>query len=303
MEIQCLDCANYLANDNQLTKNQRKIKWVVSFSVLMMVGEVFLGYSTGSMALVAEGWHMGSHVGALSIALIAYHLAKSPRLDRRLSFGAGKLIPLGGYTSAIILGIVALFVFIESVGRLFVPVNIQFNEAIFVAAAGLSVNVISALLLHTGHDHAHGPDCRHHVHDHNIRSAFLHVLADAVTSVLALVALTLGKIYHWNFLDPVIGVVGAVVILSWAFQLCRDTGWELLDGHSKTVDWNKLRALVEVPGTKILDFHIWRIAPKAVACELVVSTTHPQGPKHYHKLLRDNFSVQHIVVEEHLLPD
>ena len=148
----------------------------------------------------------------------------------------------------------------------------------------------------TDHNHAHG---HHHVHDHNIRSAFLHVIADAVTSLLAIAALSLGKIYHWNFLDPIIGMVGALVILSWAFQLCRDTGWELLDAHSKTIDWKRLRQLIKVEGTRIVDFHMWRIAPKAVACELIVVAPNPRGIEYYRKILHQQFSVQHSVIEEH----
>jgi cation diffusion facilitator family transporter len=210
MEIQCQDCTGFLAADSQLAKNQRKMKWVVAFNLIMMVCEIWVGYTAGSMSLVAEGWHMGSHVGALSIALIAYALAKSPRIEKRLSFGAGKMIPLGGYTSAVILGLVALLVFIESVARLFSPVTIHFNEALLIAVAGLTVNIVSALILKTDHTHGHSHSHAHdgHIHDHNIRSAFLHVLADAVTSVLAISALTLGKFLNWNFLDPVIGIVG-----------------------------------------------------------------------------------------------
>ena len=261
MEIRCPECTSYLANDLQIGENQGKIKWVVLINALMMICEVVMGYYSGSMSLVAEGWHMGSHVGALTITLLAYRLAKSPEVAQRLSFGGGKLIPLGGYTSAIILDIVALLVLTESTQRLFSPAHIQFNEALLVASVGLTVNVVSALILNIGHPHAHNNHLEHehegdshedheehhheHVHDHNIRGAFLHIVADAVTSVLAIMALSLGKLYHWNFLDPVIGIVGAFVIFAWAFQLCKDTGWELLDGHSKTIDWKKLRALVE----------------------------------------------------------
>ena len=141
MEIQCSDCAGFLASDPQIAKNQRKIIWVVGFNLMMMIGEVFVGYSAGSMSLVAEGWHMGSHVGALTITLIAYRLSQSPSMEKRLSFGAGKAIPLGGYTSAVILGLVALLIFVESAQRLFSPVAIQFNEALLVAVQ----QILSAL--------------------------------------------------------------------------------------------------------------------------------------------------------------
>ncbi len=224
------------------------MKWVVAISSMMMIGEVLAGYLSGSMSLVAEGWHMGSHVGALSITLAAYWLATSPSVEKRLSFGAGKLIPLGGYTSALVLGLVAILVFAESIERLFSPVSIKFDNALLVAFIGLGVNVISASILNVGHEHGHSPHDdhdHHHVHDHNIRSAFLHVVADAVTSVLAILALFSGKLFGWTFLDPIVGIIGAAVICSWAVQLCRDTGWELLDSHSKTIDWDHLRELIK----------------------------------------------------------
>jgi len=301
-KILCQECEGYLANDIQIGENQGKIKWVVLINAIMMIVEVIMGYTSGSMALVAEGWHMGSHVVALTITLLVYRLAKSPRVNQHLSFGAGKFIPLGGYSSALVLSVIAILVAIESAERLFSPVKIEFTEALIVAGIGLTVNIVSALILNVNHTHSHSHNHDEHhedpVHDHNIRSAFIHVVTDALTSVLAILALTFGRFYHWNTLDPVIGIVGAVVIFVWAFQLCRDTGWELLDGHSKTIDWKKLRSLVETNETKILDFHVWRIAPKAVACELVVNTKQPRGLEHYRELLRHHFAVQHIVVEE-----
>lgn len=309
MEIQCAECATYLTGDAQISKNQLKIKWVVAFNALMMLGEVFVGYTSGSMSLVAEGWHMGSHVGALTITLIAYRLAKSARVERHLSFGAGKFIPLGGYTSAVALGIVALIIIVESVERLFSPVEILFNEALVIAAAGLVANLISAWLLGGDHTHVHPHEHEHsasghkhsHVHDHNIRSAFLHVLADAGTSLLAIVALTLGKVWHLNFFDPLIGIFGALVIFSWSYQLCRDTGWELLDGHAKHLDWAKLRGRLEVAGTRIVDFHAWRIAPRALAAELRVESPTLRGADYYREILRREFGLSHLVVEEQLI--
>jgi cation diffusion facilitator family transporter len=302
MEVHCQACAGYLASDSQIAKNQRKIKWVVGISLITMIGEVWVGYRSGSMSLVAEGWHMGSHVGALSITLLAYWLAHSPIFSKKLSFGPGKLFPLGGYTSAVILGLVALFILIESVGRFFSPVVIEFDQALAVAATGLVVNVVSAFILkvdhHHGHVHVEGAHAHHHVHDHNIRSAMLHVSADAVTALLALLALALGKFYQWNFFDPVVGMIGAGLIFVWAFQLCKDTAWELLDGHSKSINWPLLRQLVETDGTRIVDFHIWRIAPQAIACELIVQARVARGSEYYRKILAEHFSAKHVVVEE-----
>jgi cation diffusion facilitator family transporter len=302
MEIRCHESIRYLAEDHLIERNQRKTRLVVFLTTATMIGEVIAGYFTGSMALTAEGWHMASHAGALLIALFAYKLAKSQKMSHKFSFGAGKLIPLGGYTSAIVLAVVALLITIESISRFFNPIQIEFNVAIGIACLGLCVNIASALILnHEDHEHDHHHVEGHkHVHDHNIRSAFLHVLADAVTSLLAIGALTFGKFFHVVWLDSIIGIVGAAVIVSWAFQLCKDTGWELLDGHSKTVDWKKLKSIVEVDGAKILDFHVWRIAPKAIACELVVGANQPKGTEHYRTILREDFRVQHIIVEERL---
>jgi cation diffusion facilitator family transporter len=319
MEITCPECAHYVASDERIDRNQRRTRWVVVLTSLTMVLEITVGTISGSMALTADGWHMATHAGALLIALLAYRLARSQRLSRHFSFGAGKLIPLGGYTSAVILAIVALLIMIESASRLANPVPINYDEAIAIACFGLLVNLLSVAILHErhGHGHGHGHDHDHdhdhdhehehahgkqrkrrHVHDHNLRSAFLHIAADALTSVLAITALALGKLYHVGWLDPVIGIVGGFVILAWAFFLVRDTGWELLDGHSRTVDWKRLRRRIESDGARILDFHVWRIAPQAIACELVVGAKKPRGSDHYRDILKTEFAVQHAIVEE-----
>src|SRR5579859_2106200 len=250
---------------------------------------------------------MASHATALGIALLAYRLARHPSLNRRFTFGAGKLIPLGGYTSAVVLAMIAFLMAFESVQRLFHPVAVQFDQAIGVACAGLIVNVVSALLLSEDHSHEENghPDHDHghfhsdgHVHDLNLRSAFIHVVADAFTSVLAITALVSGKLLHQPRLDAMMGIIGAGVILSWAYQLVRQTGWELLDGHSKRVDLEGLRSAVEKDGARLLDLHVWRIAPKAVACELVVAAHHPKGSRHYRDLLNKEFNIQHSIIEE-----
>ncbi len=303
MKFECSECVDYLAQDRQLQANQSKIKWLVGFTLGLMVLEISVGYRAGSMSLVAEGWHMGSHVGALAISWLAYRLSKSSKFCRGLSFGPGKLIPLGGYTSAIVLSIVALWLTVESFSRLFEPVAIHFDEAIVVAIIGLVANVAGALILNGGFGSGNSPghqqrDAHGHVHDHNLRSAFLHVLADILTSMLAVGALSLAKLYQWNFLDPLTGIVGAMVILSWSYQLCRDTGRELLDSNVKSVDWARLRQLIERDGTRINDFHIWRIAPQAVACELIVTAEKAKGPDYYRQILREHFFANHIVVEE-----
>lgn len=304
---------DYLSGDTQLIENERKTTLVVILTAVMMVVEITAGYVTGSMALLADGWHMASHAGALSIALIAYKLAKSEKLKSQFSFGTGKMIPLGGYTSAIVLAMVAVLMAVESIVRLFNPVNIQFKEAIFVAVVGLIVNLVSAKIL-SGHGHSHHHDDHHddhhsnhkenhshhdhHHHDHNLRSAYVHVIADAFTSILAIVALTVGLFYGASWLDPVMGVVGSAVILKWAYNLCRDTGWELLDGHAKSININSLRETVEQTGAEVLDLHVWKVAPAATSCALIVRQSVPKGSDFYRHLLEKPYKLTHFTIEE-----
>jgi len=265
----------------------------------MMAVEIAAGYMTSSMALLADGWHMASHAGALTISLVAYKLAKSGHLSQKFSFGAGKFIPLGGYTSAIVLALVAVLMIVSSTSRLFSPVQIQFNEAIIVAVVGLVVNIVCALLLtEKHHHHEHHTHQEGYTHDHNLKSAYIHVLADALTSVFAIVALTLGKYYDAIWLDPFMGIVGAGVILRWAYFLCKETAWELLDGHAKSINHEKIKSLIETDGVEVSDLHVWRIAPNAHACEMVITCTLPKGTDHYRKLIRENFSFGHLIIEE-----
>ena len=301
MELYCKESQTQVSDDPLLKRNESKTLKVVLLTSTMMVTEIIVGTLTGSMALLADGWHMASHATALGIALVAYRLARRPSLSRHFSFGAGKLIPLGGYTSAVVLAMIAFLMAFESIRRLLHPVSIQFNQAIAVACVGLTVNIVSALLLDEDHDHEEKHDHEHphgHVHDLNLRSAFIHVIADAFTSVLAITALVLGKLFHAVWLDAMMGITGSGVILSWAYQLCRQTGWELLDGHSKRIDREKLRSAIEGKGVKIMDFHVWRIAPKAVACELVLTTPEPKGSLYYRELLNREFEIQHAIIEE-----
>jgi len=310
MFILCAPSEKAIAEDARIAKNQKRIAMVLSLSAVTMVGEIIVGQWAGSVALIADGWHMGSHVGALLISLLAYWLARHSKILANLSFGGGKLLPLGGFSSAIVLGVLAVMIFVESVERLASPTQIHYGEAIAVAAFGLVVNILSAVLLHTSdehdhahphHDHDHGH--HHHVHDHNIRSAFLHVIADAVTSVLAILALSLGWKWGWNFLDPIIGVIGALVILSWAVQLCRDTGFELLDGDLRGLNWPKLESRLVALDVKIVDFHAWRIAPKASSCTLIVESKVLRGSQFYRLILEREFGLTHSVIEERTRPD
>jgi len=304
-KLKTIHSHNYLLDDEDIEKNEKKTFIVVVLTSIMMVFEIVTGYLTGSMALLADGWHMASHAGALSISLVAYRLAKSGKMNEMFSFGAGKFIPLGGYTSAIALALIAILMAFEYIQRLITPQSIKFSEAIIVAIIGLAVNVISAFILsghhhHHGHnEHDHGHDKSHkHVHDHNLRSAYIHVIADAFTSVLAIFALAIGMWNNAVWLDSLMGIVGSIVILKWAYNLCRDAGWELLDGQAKSINTEKIKEAIEGETTIVADLHVWRIAPKAIACELVVLTKTNRGVAYYRTLLTEKFGMKHIIVEE-----
>ncbi len=291
---------DYVVKDNKLGSNEKKTFFVVILTFITMVVEISYGYITGSMALLADGWHMASHVGALGISLIAYRLARSKKLNAKFSFGAGKLIPLGGYTSALMLGLVAIFMAVESFERFFNPRDIVFSTAIWVSVIGLVVNLVSALILGDSHDH-HDDHHHHddHVHDHNHQSALVHVIADAFTSVLAIVALLLGKYFGWNWADPMMGIVGSIVILKWAYSLCKATVWELLDGNSKLISEDQIKKLFEEESeVEISDLHIWRIAPNAHACEMVVYNNNPKGSEFYRDIILAQCNIEHLIIEE-----
>ncbi|KQZ77301.1 cation transporter [Sphingopyxis sp. Root214] len=248
-------------------ENARRTLWVVALTAVMMAGEIAAGLAFNSMALLADGFHMATHAGALGIAAIAYAYAKRHAHGRRYSFGTGKVGDLAGFASALVLGIVALGIAFESAMRLVDPRPVAFTEATIIAVIGLGVNIVSALLLGHGHgDEGHGHDHHHghtHERDNNLRSAYLHVVADALTSVLAIAALLGGSYLGWVWLDPLMGIVGSVVIAVWAVSLLRDTGAVLLDATDAAIE-AEIRELVEGPGdAKITDLHVWRVGPGA----------------------------------------
>ncbi|MBA4806859.1 CDF family Co(II)/Ni(II) efflux transporter DmeF [Brevundimonas sp.] len=263
-------------------ENARRTLIVVILTAVMMVGEIVAGVLTGSMALLADGIHMLTHAGALGVAALAYAYARRHAHDRRYSFGTGKVGDLAGFASALVLGLFAIGIGVESVRRLFEPTSVLFGEAAIVAVIGLAVNVVSALLLSGGHHHGHHHgDHDHHHHDHghghggdnNLRSAYLHVLADALTSVLAIIALLSGRYLGWTWLDPIMGLVGAAVIAKWSWGLMRDTAAVLLDRTDEHVA-EETREAIETPGdAAIRDLHIWRIGPDAHAAIISVSAT------------------------------
>jgi cation diffusion facilitator family transporter len=247
---------------------------------------------------------MGTHAIALGITAFAYAFARKHADDPDYSFGTGKVAVLGGFASAVVLAVIALIMGAESVQRLFEPRPIRFNEAIGVAVVGLLVNLISAYLLmdrhrhHQGHSDADAHDSRHHPHDHNLRAAYLHVIADALTSVLAIVALCTGKLLGWTWMDPVMGIVGAVIILKWARGLLQDTGKILLDRDVGQEVHSDIRSAVEADSdNRVTDIHLWRVGPKHLYAILSVVTHFPKPPAHYKNLLTGFEDLIHVTVE------
>jgi cation diffusion facilitator family transporter len=275
--------------------NERRTWLVIALTATMMVLEIAAGFIFGSMALLADGWHMASHASALGITAIAYYFARRYASDRRFSFGTGKISELAGYSSALLLALIALLMAYESVTRFFSPVAIRFDEAIAVAVLGLIVNLVSALILkgkHDGHDHDH------HHQDHNLKAAYLHVLADALTSVLAIVALTTGRFLGWVWMDPLMGIVGAIVISRWSYGLTRDTGSILLDMDVNTPLSEDIRNLLEANGANhILDLHLWRLGSGHFAAIVSLSTQNARSPDYYKDQLADIKELRHITVE------
>ena len=263
-------------------EHARRTMWVVALTATFMVGEIIAGYLTGSMALTADGFHMATHAGALSVAAAAYAYAKRHASSDRFTFGTGKVGDLAGFASAMVLGLIALGIGVESAMRLFRPITVAFGTATWIACLGLCVNVASALLLsgghhhhhhHHGHSHDHDHDHDHRkAHDNNFRSAYIHVVADALTSVLAITALLSGRFLGWVWMDPIMGIVGAVVIGSWSWTLMRDTAAVLLDTVDSHVA-DEVRELVEAPGdAKVTDLHVWRVGPEVHAAIVEVAS-------------------------------
>ena len=284
---------NYSIDNKQ---GERRTWQVIFITVIMMVIEIGAGYLFGSMALLADGWHMGTHAAALSITVFAYAYARRHAENPRYSFSTGKVGVLGGYASAVVLGVIALLMGGESLRRLFVPVQIQFNEAIVVAVVGLIVNLLCAYLLHAKHSHTFDHD--HHHHDHNLRAAYLHVLADALTSFLAIFALLTGKHFGWVWMDPVIGIVGAAVITRWSYGLLRDTSRILLDSEVDQETVEKVRSIIEADSDNLVaDLHVWQISPQQVSVIITVVTHFPKPPDYYKKIVSGFLGNAHITVE------
>jgi cation diffusion facilitator family transporter len=279
---------------------EQRTRIVIGVTAAMMVIEIAVGSMSHSMALLADGWHMSTHVLAFLITAVAYYFARTQAGNARFSFGTGKIGVLGGFTSAVVLSIVALLMAGESVHRLFAPLEIHFNEAIGIACIGLLVNLGCAVLLADRH-HESGGDSAHR-QDLNLRAAYLHVLADAFTSVLAITALTGGKFFGWAWLDPVVGVVGSGVVFSWAFTLLRDTSGILLDRTPASSDLpEEIRRAVEGDGDSIVtDLHVWQVGIGKYAAMISVVAHEPKSCDAYRALLRGYHELVHVTIETHL---
>ncbi|MCE9635432.1 MAG: CDF family Co(II)/Ni(II) efflux transporter DmeF [Planctomycetes bacterium] len=323
--------------------SERRTRWVVGITIVMMVLELVVGNVTGSMALTADGWHMATHAGALGLALVGYWFARTRATHRAFSFGTGKVYALAGYTSAVALGVVALAMVWESGQRFFEPHAIEFDEALPVAVLGLLVNLGCVVLLGHGdhessddtaagldHDHAHGhgdDDGHGHGHDHdhghehgehndhdgggarapadhNMRAAYAHVLADAFTSVLAIGALVCGRWLGWKWMDPAMGIVGGAVILKWAGDLCRSAGRQLLDVSPAPELEHEIRAALEkIDDVRVADLHVWDLGPRRRGCIAAIVTATPRDTAIYRESILSHGNFSHVTVEVHRCRD
>jgi cation diffusion facilitator family transporter len=310
-------------------RHERRTWFVVALTAAMMVAEITGGTLFGSMAVVADGWHMSTHAGALTIAALAYRFARRHARDPRFSFGTGKAGELAAFCSAVILAMIAVAIGYEAVTRLFAPVAIDFAQATWLAVVGLGVNLASAWLLFDkdhhhayrapaddhhddhdhhdhahehGHEHAHGHH-QHHAHDSNIRAAYVHVLADAMTSVLAIVGLLAGRFYGWVFMDPLMALIGVGVILSWSFGLIRMSGTVLLDMVPDRHLAGHIRKRLEIDGDRVSDLHLWRLGPGHSGLIAAVVSDRPQAPSAYKQRLDGIAGLSHVTVEVHACED
>lgn len=302
---------NYIGDDHDSAERQmRAVLWL---TCAFMVVEIACGYWFGSMALLADGWHMASHSVAFGISVFAYMYAKKFAGHEKYSFGTWKAGVLAGFASAMLLAVIGANVMVESLSRFIRPAEVNYKDALIVAVIGLFVNIVSAILLHSkkhagdhahgagcGHDHGHG-HAHHHAHDPvdlNHRAAYIHVLADAMTSVFAIIALAAGLYYGIGFLDSLAGVIGAVLMLVWAYQLTIQTASILMDQNIQSQRLEEIRKIIESNNdNRIADLHVWQVGPQHYAAIISIVTHTPQQPEYYKNLLRQFSELVHISVE------
>lgn len=285
---------NHTFGQDEKKSAERRTLIVSVVTVLTMIVEIGAGIVFGSMALLADGLHMGSHASALAISVFAYRYTRIHAKDARFNFGTGKVSSLAAFASATMLALVALAMAWESTGRLLSPVVIRFNQAILVAVFGLIVNGVCLAVLG-----GHASD-RHDHHDHNFRSAYLHVLADALTSVLAIVALLFGKYLRQQWLDPFMGLVGATLVVRWSWGLLRSSARVLLDLQAPDEVLGAIRTSIESEGdNRVSDLHVWSVGPGIYAAEIAIVSSRPLDPDDYFKLLPEELGLVHVTVETH----
>ena len=303
---------DHVFGQDRTRPGEKRTLLIVVITAIMMVVEISAGLAFGSMALLADGLHMASHTVALGISVLAYVTARRWAADKRFTFGTGKINSLAGFGSAVLLGGFAVVMATESIGRLFNPIAIAFDQALIVAIIGLLVHGGSAWLLATtphshghghGHDHGHGHGHHHHGHDHNLRAAYFHVLADALTSVLAIVALLAGKYLQANWLDPVMGILGALLVARWSYGLLKESARVLLDFQADDTVSGPLRQAIEgTSDDRVSDLHVWSIGHGIFAAEVRIVSDAPVAPDHYRSLVPENLNVVHIAIEVHKCP-
>lgn len=300
---------NHSFGQDRKRPGENRTIFVIVVTAAMMVVEIATGLLFGSMALLADGLHMASHAAALSINALAYIYARRHAHDARFSFGTGKVNALGGFSGAVLLAVFAVMMAVESLARLANPVAIAFNQAIFVAVIGLVVNGLCMSILDYKTPHHHDPDLdavenkehasgHHHHHDHNLRSAYLHVLADALTSLLAIFALLAAKYFGLIWMDPLMGIVGAVMVSRWSIGLLMSTSHVLLDRQAPAHIQQKVVDSIEKNGdNQVVDFHLWAVGPDIFAAIVSVATGTPKPPEYYKQLIPSDMKLVHVTVE------
>jgi len=288
---------DHIFGQDKIRSGERRTVIVILITAVMMIIEIAAGITFGSMALLADGLHMGSHTMALGVTAFAYLYARKHANDIRFSFGTGKVNALAGFSSAVLLAVFALVMAWESINRFFNPVEIIFNQAIAVAVIGLIVNAVSVLILGK-EDHDENHHHRHNHSDHNLRAAYLHVLADALTSVLAIFALSAGKFFGFVWMDPLMGIVGAILVSRWSWGLLKDTTSTLLDKQAPMELQKSIKEAIEQKdGNRIADLHLWSIGPDMYATALSIVTDKPKPAEHYKELLPNEIGLVHSTIE------